>query len=582
MSMLVRVLVLALFALLRPLSVAAQLVRVTVVDSVASTPVSSAVVTARNPGSGETVYGLTDERGRVAFRLTQVGPWVLSVRRIGVIPRTLPAVDMQEPNPVAITIVVRSAQFRLPSVRVTAAAGACGSAPQGLGRTSALWEQVTLALRAATLVRADSSHAPLLSVEEYERELDRDLTVLSSWGIGRRQGLGRPFSAEHPDSLAVLGYVRVESDRSLRYFAPDENSLLSDAFIRTHCFDTPDSDADPALAELHFRPVLSQRVPDVAGTAYVDAATGELRRISFRFVNTAQLFPAGVRAAGGDVTLRRLSNGQWIVADWMIRMPRLIGVSWSRTLRLAGYREAGGTADTSSASVSPTTSLVARTPSQDVTIVRQPVVVERRDSADSLKKAGTDSAAGPTVTYQFGRIGVGTLSGRRITIPDHRARSVRGTRTANMVTTEVGFSARQRNGIGVFLDSVALFSSAGESVIDLLPRLRVLQLFRVPQDVPPPAKENDIDLAREWTVGATLPVMDVTAAPSATGAVCLVKLYLDGQRASVADLQSLPAAAIAAMEFYALPRDVPDPFRRSGNSCGTVLLWSYAGPRDER
>ena len=102
-----------------------------------------------------------------------------------------------------------------------------------------------------------------------------------------------------PDSLERTGYVRAEPDTTLTYLAPDENVLLSESFLRTHCFSAPGA-KDGALAELRFKPVRGRRLPDVEGSVFVDTLSGELRRIDYRYVA-----PALAGAARGDACRRQ-------------------------------------------------------------------------------------------------------------------------------------------------------------------------------------------------------------------------------------------------------------------------------------
>jgi hypothetical protein len=53
--------------------------------------------------------------------------------------------------------------------------------------------------------------------------------------------------------------------------------------------------------ELRFEPIRGRSLPDVAGTAFIDVATDELRRIEFRFVNADRLFEGRPPDADGDV-----------------------------------------------------------------------------------------------------------------------------------------------------------------------------------------------------------------------------------------------------------------------------------------
>ena len=514
-----RPLILLAMSIVAPSVCAAQAVRVTVRDSLLGVPLAQVLITIQRDGSDTMLHGLTNASGQATITLPSAGRWSVSVRRLGFIPRASVA-QVPEGQVTTVSFLTRSVAFKLPAARVVATGGGCARAPESDDRTAALWEQVTLALRATATAARDPARTKTLRAISYDRELDRALRLISERPSQLRRGLGRPFTAADPESLATHGYVRQDAERSLQYFAPDENALLSTSFALTHCFDTPPADADPSLAELRFRPAPTQHFPDIAGTAYIDAVSGALRRIVFRFVNASTLFPEGTVNAGGNVSLEQMPDGEWIVIGWSIRMPRMVRVSWARGARLTGYHEVGGAVDTLNA----TTVATATMPL--VRLIDIPVQTDRP-------------------------------------MPAPR-RSVDWTR---------GFADRRRFGVGVFLDSVQLAPHAARPVLDLLPQFGAIELFVVPDGVPAPQRADDVDLAEGWIAGATLPVMQ-PAGVTREVTRCQLKLFVDGQRTGAASLAVMQGSTIGGMEFYARPRDVPDGFRRAGNTCGTVLLWS--------
>jgi len=532
--------VLASFA--RP--VTAQTLRVHVRDSVSGVPISQALVTIRSDADGTSLNGVTNASGALMIGLPAAGRWSLTVRRIGLRPRSIGAREVLSGAVVDVTVAMQSVQFVLPLTRVVASAGNCVRADASNDRTSALWEQVTLALQATVLFERRRDAASL-RVVAFDHELDRSLQLVSETPVQIRRGLGRPFLALHPDSLARSGYVHADSELSLRYFAPDETSLLSESFANTHCFDTPAVDANPALAELRFQPAPSQRVPDIAGTAFVDTASGALRRITFRYVNAGPLFPDGTAHAGGDVWFDQLPNGAWIVTGWSIRMPRMVRVAWARGPRLSGYHEVGAVIDTTTGGASHTVALA-------------------RDSMPQVMLSGTASAPrNEPETLATGDQVI--VNGKRIVGTSGPARRARDWRAE--------YAARRRASVGVFRDSNEVARSPGGTALTLLQQLGDIRLFVVPDGVPAPPSSDDPDLAEGWSRGAPLPMMSLVDGSRAAGQ-CHVKLFLDAERTSAAVLHAMPRSGILAMEFFPRPRDVPDGFRRSGNICGTVLLWS--------
>jgi hypothetical protein len=336
-----RALAMVVVAALTTAAAHAQTLRIELRDSVSGLPVAGALVAAANE-SAVRVDGLTNDRGLVTLRLPTAGTWALSVRRIGLTPRQLPGVRVEAGAVLTVPLAVSSIRQTLARVRVTARAGACGRAPEGTDRTALLWEQISLALRATTLSRGDTLDTTPLLVREKVRELSPTLDVLSDSVTREGFGAGRPYAAADPDSLAALGYVRRDSAGDISYFGPDENVLQSPAFLATHCFSVPRRDQDASLAELRFTPVNGRRVPDVEGTVYVDTASGELRTIEFQFVAPRTLVPQRTKFAGGEVALRRLQSGRWIVSNWSIRMPRFARRENTEFYTLTGYREVSG------------------------------------------------------------------------------------------------------------------------------------------------------------------------------------------------------------------------------------------------
>jgi hypothetical protein len=556
-----RMLVAFAVALCTAVDARAQQLVVTVRDSLARTPVAAAIVTATDLANGTRVFALTSDSGSAVLRLPNAGEWSTAVRRIGIVPRATPAIRVDAGESVAVVLSVANLRFTLPGVRVTATAGVCGRAPSGGDRAATLWEQVTLALRSSALTRGDSIRGPRLRVTLFERYLSTDLALRSSRVIREGGGGARPFFAADPDSLARFGYVRADPDGMISYFAPDETVLLSDAFVRTHCFRTPDVDANPALAELEFHPVPRRSVADVAGVAYVDTASGELRRIVFRYVNTGVLIPRSATNAGGEVSLRRLGNGQWIVSDWAIRMPQVIGRSWADVRTVTGYRETGG----------------ATVPASD----------ERPgDVAGNAPVTSQDTLPMLGDTDQPRRIATSRDTSIRAVIASAalQNRPLRFV-AARTVEARSRFAQHRKERQGIFFDSAAIAVRGATSVFDLVSGAPGVSSFHVPDDQPGPPNVSDRFLAAEWRPGAELPMMTIpTAAPeAAVTRLCYPKIFLDARSAplAVGELRQLRAVQIATMEIYppnsraAMTSRITESVTFDGNRCGLIQLWSY-------
>lgn len=360
----------AVVALLAAGSVAAraQVVRVTLRDSTTAAPVVGALVSAIDTAGQVRADGLSSAAGVVTLRVPFAGRWAIGIRRIGVQPRTLPGVRVDAVGTATVLVALQNLRYQLPPVQVRAT-GVCGRRPEGADRVAVLWEQVTLALRSAVLSRGDSVSLPIMRIAEFRRELDTRLVEQKSTLLAEAMGTGRPFSAADADSLEQLGYVRVEADSTITYLAPDETVLLSDAFLRTHCFTAPNT-AGEEVAELRFKPVKGRRLPDVEGTLYLDAASGALRSIDFRYVAKPDVIARDAKFAGGSVSLRRLPNGRWIVNHWVIRMPQYGRIPGTYKSGVIGYIERGGMVDAPDDDAPPPARPPARPPADSVRVTR--------------------------------------------------------------------------------------------------------------------------------------------------------------------------------------------------------------------
>ena len=80
---------------------------------------------------------------------------------------------------------------------------------------------------------------------------------------------------------------------------------------------------------------------DIGGVLWVNAATSELERLEFVYLNLIRSREIG--EPGGEVAFTRLPDGAWIVREWRIRMPNLEEARRGR-VRRTGYSEEGGVA----------------------------------------------------------------------------------------------------------------------------------------------------------------------------------------------------------------------------------------------
>lgn len=581
----------------------AQVLRVELRDSVTNGAVVGALLAAVDSAGRVGVEGLSDAAGDGALRLPRAGTWRVRVRRIGFAPLLSAPVTVASGGSARVALRLASARQGLPVVRVAASRGECRATPEGRDRSAVLWEQLTLALRASALAR----DVVPLRVVRMQRELDADLRVLAERVVSLGIGTGRPFDAIDPDTLAARGYVVRDDDGGWRFFAPDDSVLLARSFVDTHCFDAPRRDRTPGLAELRFRPASALR-PDVEGTAFVDTASGEPRRVDFRFVLPIGVLPVPVPHAGGHIALARLPSGLWIVSSWAIRMP-LFGTDPSNGRpRVAGYREVSGTAEPSrigrEALIASATAPRERD-SVTLTIRALDDRYERLAGAQLVRDTVATAAPGPVtdstgaarlvvparaeVTLRVRRVGhavrdtVVRTSGRDTSLAVVLPRIQRLATTTVTATLEdrVGFTQRRLAGFGWFMDSVAVARRGAPNALGLLQGVPSLTLFRVPATAGVPAgrptdtRAGAIALHPDWLPGMIVPVMETPTSLTGAGGLCIPDLFIDGQRASTAQYLALDTHEVRAVEFHTRGVTVPPQFQvLRTDVCGVVLVWT--------
>ena len=261
---------------------------------------------------------LSDASGRFAVRAPGAGRYQLRMEAVGVFSERTEPVSLVDGQTIVRPIVFEMRARSLSAITIKGRSR-CQTNPEGSTAVAILWDEVRKAL-AVTQLTADAG-AFRFDLVEYERELDpRSKAVRRSRRWERPAVTGQPYESIPADSLARHGFVRTANDGTW-YYAPDARTLLSDAFLRTHCLAAIESRGDDGLLGLAFEPTNERGIPDVKGTLWLDAATSRLRTLEYRYTG----LPRSVRdyELGGRVEFERLPLGAWIVRHWYIRMPRL-------------------------------------------------------------------------------------------------------------------------------------------------------------------------------------------------------------------------------------------------------------------
>jgi hypothetical protein len=389
--------------------------------------VAGAVVSLLGDGSDTALVNvLTTGSGEYAVRAPQPGRYRLAVKRIGVKRFVSESFELGAGETRVIDVPIDAIALTLPQVTVS---GLCVTRPRELSRIASLWEEARTALEATQISMRDRLMEA--QIARYAAELEPGpLRVLFDWRSDAQVMADQPFRSLSGDSLSELGYWRQLPGDSVEYQGPDASALASNAFLRDHCFAlAPAMRNRPDLIGLSFVPARDRRLPDIAGTIWLDARRFELRFIEFRYTQLPNMPNAD--QVGGEGHYRRLDSGAWIVDRWFIRMPQVVVRSddWPRRQ----LREEGGAVITPAAASSPQmTSIVGvfrdsagrPEPGAVIRVIgAQHQVVTGQDGSYRLDNVppGTVSLVAHTVAYDA----LATLAGdRRINVIPGRSQRI--------------------------------------------------------------------------------------------------------------------------------------------------------------
>ena len=327
-----RITPLLLFAItLAPLRIAAQPVTGIVVEEGMGTPLPGAMVLLFDGKGDQVARVLTDAAGRFLVHALDSSPHHIAVERIGYADWTT---DPFTPDPAGTVLRIEVPVEAVSLERIDVYAGRrCAVRPDESAATARVWNEVRKALTAVEYTReAELYRYQLL---RYERTLNRNASDTLSETARWSEYLPATFVSFPIENLAAQGFVQTD-DSTATYYAPDAGALLSDVFLDTHCFGLREGEV--GTIGLTFRPLPDRQVPEIGGVLWLKAATSELDRLEFQYLN---LESDDVGEPGGEVAFTRLPTGAWIVRSWRIRMPHLEWLSMWRIMR-TGYIEQGG------------------------------------------------------------------------------------------------------------------------------------------------------------------------------------------------------------------------------------------------
>jgi hypothetical protein len=322
----------------------AQDVRVEVVEASTGKPIVGANVALLD--SAATIPlggGFSNQSGRTDLRAPSNGNYRVRADKVGYDSWTSVQLHLGD-RPVIVRAGM--AVTRTPASVIPRSESACLQLTGPGTPAGDMWVELKKALVASAMTEAQGL-VPL-DVDLYERVLDRNLSIVSEHAEQRNRIPRRPVTGISWDQIDTAR--RGEASNSDVYRAPDAATLLSDQFVKSHCFAAirgygPES----GLSGLEFRPARVSSQPELAGVLWIDPKANALRSVNFDYVNLP--IPLRIARTTGRVEFQQLAGGQWIVPRWFIRMPRVTrvtstGVNSPATSRdsLVGYQEVGGAA----------------------------------------------------------------------------------------------------------------------------------------------------------------------------------------------------------------------------------------------
>jgi hypothetical protein len=419
----------------------AQVVRGTVTQP-GGAPASGAVVTLSRAADNDTIAGtdvrtvLASASGAYSVSPPSPGRYRIIVRRIGSRPYRSDVLDLgREPtlqHDVRLEpLMPGNSSMALPEIRVTRATP-CQRDTADAMRIATLWNDARTALLAAE-ASLGSGRAPWLI--RYTRQLDprpdRPHPVLSeNLQVFDRTDLGntRGFESISGDSLSSLGYWK-RVNGMVTFHGPDAKALLSEAFVRDHCFRLIEATTEERdSVGLLFQPVPARATlsapPEIRGAAWFDAATSRLMRVEFNW----NKMPNNVSAAGlgGDLSFIWSNDGVVYVDRWELRMPQPViedkhdGFTIQRFRHIGVVEEGGVVFSDSSATIAGSGSIVG-----DLKIDGQ-----RPLGNAEIRVLGTALTTRSDDNGQFFLDGV--PAGMRVVVADHPSFAALGMRAATM------------------------------------------------------------------------------------------------------------------------------------------------------
>lgn len=197
----------------------------------------------------------------------------------------------------------------------------CRTRPGEVEDLAVAWEEARKALAGTAWTTREGMLR--MKVFLYDRLFETKTGRMIQQQARNKRGLNRssPFVSIGVDSLRDVGFAEFDESRAT-YYGPDPEVLLSDWFLRTHCFTMrAGKEEHEGLLGLEFRPVGDTSHPKIMGTLWLDPAESSLHSLEYRYTDV----PGWVGDdAKGYLRFRRLDSGEWIVDKWWIQGPHFL------------------------------------------------------------------------------------------------------------------------------------------------------------------------------------------------------------------------------------------------------------------
>ena len=297
--------------------------------------IESGVITLLDADGAPIRAVLTDSAGEFGVRAPSAGAYRLRFERLGFRPLTTDRFTLDEGENETKDIRAAAVSVSLEQIVVTDRPR-CRVLPEADTVTARVWSAVRGVL--ASAAAGETGWYPYVTIERYERDYDYRRKLVTKERKWTQTGASTaPFVALSAKELERRGFI-VRDEDSVTFYAPEARTLIAEEFLRTHCFRVRDERTERGRIGLDIEPVPGRSLPEIKGTLWLDAASGELRRLDFVYVNLPSTVPRD--GAEGWVEFRRLPRGAWVVDRWLLRLP-LVGAPPPASVYGSGVPVAG-------------------------------------------------------------------------------------------------------------------------------------------------------------------------------------------------------------------------------------------------